>query len=337
MNSDYSINKSSWETILSNLVKDYLVLAPFPYGEHLEYDKLTAETAGEIVYNHPKPSSPLKTFFLPVRENVLSPGNTDKKRIIIGCPACDLAGLSILDEIYLNQDYTDPVYARNRENTLLIGTDCHTINEHCHCTTYGFNPWPEENADIILTEIDDNIVLSIISEKGQNFKEQHLHTLEEIKNTADLKISELRNDTLKKLKEKDPDLPDYIETGTLITHSTENIWKKYSETCVSCGACSAICPTCSCFLFIERPEFEKVRSIDTCQYPGFERVAAGEDPLRPLEKRFRNRYMCKYVWKPLKFKSKACTGCGRCIEACIGDINKNDLFRELKQNLTVEA
>jgi sulfhydrogenase subunit beta (sulfur reductase) len=69
--------------------------------------------------------------------------------------------------------------------------------------------------------------------------------------------------------------------------------------------------------------------MDACQYPGFERVAGGEDALFELHKRFRNRYMCKYVWKPEKFNSLACTGCGRCIEACIGKINKNELFIEL--------
>ncbi|MCK4989202.1 MAG: 4Fe-4S dicluster domain-containing protein, partial [Bacteroidales bacterium] len=95
------------------------------------------------------------------------------------------------------------------------------------------------------------------------------------------------------------------------------------------GACSAICPTCSCFLLIDRPGFEKIRQLDTCQYPGFERVAGGEDSLGHLKDRFRNRYMCKYVWKPLKYELKACTGCGRCIEACIGQINKNELFMEL--------
>jgi ferredoxin len=72
-----------------------------------------------------------------------------------------------------------------------------------------------------------------------------------------------------------------------------------------------------------------VKQNDACQYPGFERVAGGEDPLHELPGRFRNRYMCKYCWRPRKFKSLACTGCGRCIEACIGKINKNELFTEL--------
>jgi len=69
--------------------------------------------------------------------------------------------------------------------------------------------------------------------------------------------------------------------------------------------------------------------MDTCQYPGFERVAGGEDALSELHNRFRNRFMCKYVWKPLKFSSLACTGCGRCIDACIGRISKNEIFMEL--------
>jgi ferredoxin len=69
--------------------------------------------------------------------------------------------------------------------------------------------------------------------------------------------------------------------------------------------------------------------MDACQYPGFERVAGGEDALHEISDRFSNRYMCKYVWKPKRFKSIACTGCGRCIEACIGKINKNELFMEL--------
>jgi ferredoxin len=126
-------------------------------------------------------------------------------------------------------------------------------------------------------------------------------------------------------------LPDYQRTGELVNQAGEKIWERYSADCVSCGACSAICPTCSCFLLVDRPGFEKVRQLDTCQYPGFERVAGGEDPLKELAERFRNRYMCKYVWKPEMYQGKACTGCGRCIDCCIGQINKNELLASLNQ------
>jgi sulfhydrogenase subunit beta (sulfur reductase) len=242
-----------------------------------------------------------------------------------------------LDEIYRDKDYNDPYYSFRRENTLLIGCDCHSVNENCHCTSYGIHPLPGENTDIVLSLIEDKILLDPLTGPGKSFLKKYLDSVEQISSDEKEKLQQIRTNVEKKLEEKNQGLPDYGQTAELIGLSDELIWKKYSDDCVSCGACSAICPTCSCFLFIERPEFEKVRSIDTCQYPGFERVAAGDDPLRPLFKRFKNRYMCKYVWKPEKFRSKACTGCGRCIEACIGEINKNDLFKELysKQTVTI--
>ena len=124
-------------------------------------------------------------------------------------------------------------------------------------------------------------------------------------------------------------LPDYKTTGKLVENAGMGVWDKHSSKCVSCGACTTICPTCSCFLLLDKPGFHKVKQMDACQYPGFERVAGGEDALHELSLRFMNRYKCKYVWKPARFSSLACTGCGRCIEACIGRINKNEIFMEL--------
>ncbi|MCF8217665.1 MAG: 4Fe-4S dicluster domain-containing protein [Bacteroidales bacterium] len=332
-----AITKSNWKSALINLIDEYVVYAPYRFWNQLEYGRVTKDNIGDIVYNQPKPSSPLKSLFLPIRENVVNSSQPAQKRIIMGAPACDLSALSILDEIYLNHDYPDPNYMKYRENTILIGFDCHTTNEHCHCTSYGFHPYPTENSDLVISLIDDNFLISAQSDKGLSFLEKYLSNEEQAPDEQKEKATEIRENIEHDLREKNKDLPDYDKTGEVVMQCGDDIWDRYSDTCVSCGACSAICPTCSCFLLIERPEFEKVRSLDTCQYPGFERVAAGEDPLRPLPKRFRNRYMCKYVWKPEKFQSKACTGCGRCIEACIGEINKNDLFKEQFKNLSIEA
>lgn len=322
----------SWNKQLTGLIPEFDIFAPVPFEDNIEYSPINRSSdVDKIIYNRPKPSTPLKTFFLPVKENVVKFNQPGKKRIILGIPACDLHGLSILDEIYMDEDYLDPAYSRHRSNTLLIGSDCYSFQEHCHCTSYGFNPWPEKNEDLILSHIEHLVILELRSEKGRKFAGEFLiPDSVPSKNTID-KLNNLRADIASEIQLRNRFIPDYEKTGILVNEAEDEIWKKYSDSCVSCGACSAICPTCTCFLFIERPEFEKVRSLDTCQYPGFERVAAGEDPLRQLSKRFRNRYMCKYVWKPEKFESKACTGCGRCIEACIGEINKNELFAELNQ------
>jgi sulfhydrogenase subunit beta (sulfur reductase) len=331
MTNYHALSKQAWDKTLLQLRDHFLIYAPVLYDGNQDYELIDEDSLPAVVYNKPKPASPLKTFFLPIRENVINHEKSDRKRIIMGIPACDLSGLKIVDEIYLNNNYVDPTYQQNRDISILIGSDCHTIQEHCHCTAYGIRPYPEENHDITISLFQDKVYLQTQSGKGQDliseisrFTELHEPTENEIRD-----LLNKRKAIEKTLNENNTDLPDYHETGDLILSSRDEIWKRYSETCVSCGACATICPTCTCFLLLEKTGFEKVRHLDACQYPGFEKVAAGEDPLKELHKRFRNRYMCKYVWKPRKFQSIACTGCGRCIEACIGNINKNELFLEL--------
>lgn len=327
----YSILISDWNNAIEKLLPNYLVYAPIKIEDSIDYELINSENITEISYNIPKPTTPLKTFYLPIKENLTSEFELKNKRIIIGAPNCDVQGLKILDEIYLDKDYIDPSYKDKRDNTIIIAASCFDIQEHCHCMTYDIQPFPKEITDISLSHVDGKIHLEVLSEKGEQF----IPLIKEITNIsnspdADIKAIELNQSKIEnQLIANNTGLPDYKKTGKIVQKADDETWKKYSSNCVSCGACATICPTCTCFLLIDKPNFEKVRQLDACQYPGFERVAGGEDALHYLPKRFKNRYFCKYVWKPEKFKSLACTGCGRCIEACIGEINKNELFREL--------
>jgi sulfhydrogenase subunit beta (sulfur reductase) len=325
-----SILKHELDDRLLQLLSSSDVYAPVENEFSCDYVKVDADTVPEIVYNKPKPVTPLKKFFLPVKENVTSEAEQPNPVIILGAPNCDVMALSFLDEIYLDQEYTDPAYRKRRENTTIISSDCLSIQDHCHCTSYGIEPTGNKHSDLSLVLIDDHVIMTIYSKKGELFIDS-LGIV--VSNTPDREhldsLKKLQTEVLDQLKTQNNALPDYKETGKLVLHTGDEIWEKFASSCVSCGACSAICPTCSCFLLIDKPGFEKVRQLDTCQYPGFERVAGGEDALSALSERFRNRYMCKYVWKPEKYQLPACTGCGRCIETCIGQINKNELFVEL--------
>ncbi|MFO8235825.1 MAG: 4Fe-4S dicluster domain-containing protein [Bacteroidales bacterium] len=332
MNNYYRISKHEWDKTLFNLTNNYDVYAPVKFDEYQDYELIDEDLISSILYNTPKPSTPLKTFFSPILENVVNIHRSDKKKIIIGIPSCDLKALDIQDEMNLNRDYEEPAYKQHRENSILIGTDCHSTLEHCHCTTYEVKPYPEAHHDILLSVLKETVYLQSNTEKGEMLIKD-IQKSSNLQEPGENEIQDLLNKRIaveEELNEKNKELPNYTLTGELIEKSEDDIWKKHSETCVSCGACATSCPTCTCFLLLERPEFEKVKHLDACQYPGFEKVAAGEDPLAELYKRFYNRYMCKYVWKPDGFQSLACTGCGRCIEACIGNINKNEIFIELK-------
>ena len=325
------VHRTIWENKLEEILEAYQVYASLSNEFSIDYELLTKELIPNIAYNTPKPVTPLKNFFLPVKEDVSVSGRKPEKRVIMGIPHCDLAALNLLDEIYLDKDFIDPFYRNKREEFILISSDCFSNQEHCHCTSYGINPFTEEAGDIAITLVEEIIVIAVFTAKGEKFiGEFFTDKLVERLDTPTVDfIKEKRNTVINQLNETNKGIPDYKKTRDLLIDSKDEIWKKYASTCVSCGACASICPTCSCFLLIDRPEFKKTKQLDACQYPGFERVAGGEDPLHHLFVRFRNRYLCKYVWKPQGFNSIACTGCGRCIEACIGKINKNELFIEL--------
>jgi sulfhydrogenase subunit beta (sulfur reductase) len=325
----YSASLETWSEVLSLISQQYEIFAPIK-NNFLDYELVTPENVSAIVYNEARPTTPLKAFFFPVKENVVKE-RSDKKRIILGVTSCDLEALKLLDRIFLDEEFLDIYYKQHRENTILIGTDCYSTLDSCHCTSYNLNPFPESNFDIRLNLIDSKIIFESVTEKGSQF-------MESVKNQnffmGDIhldmeKITGKNKDVIAELNERNKDLPDSEVTRKKILQSQEDSWKKHARKCVSCGACSAICPTCHCFLLIDRQDFEKIKNWDTCQYPAFERVAAGEDPLSKLYNRLKNRYMCKYIYKPDMFGEIACTGCGRCIDACIAGIDKNEVILDI--------
>jgi ferredoxin len=327
-----AIPKHEWDERLIELLSSFDLYAPVENDFSCDYVKLERRIIPEIIYNKPKPVTPLKNFFLPIKENVTQERKSALPAAIIGAPNCDVMALAFLDQIYLDPEYEDPAYVERRERSTIISADCMSIQEHCHCTSYDIEPIGDDHSDISLVKIEEQMILTVFSKKGESFLEAMGIMVSTAPDSKVLQALQKQQEEVKEgLAKQNEKLPGYEETGRLIEASKNGLWKKYAADCVSCGACSAICPTCSCFLLIDRPGFEKVRQLDTCQYPGFERVAGGEDALARLEDRFQNRYLCKYVWKPSKYKLKACTGCGRCIETCIGQINKNELIMELSK------
>jgi len=61
----------------------------------------------------------------------------------------------------------------------------------------------------------------------------------------------------------------------------------------------------------------------------FARVAGDHNPRKHLHERLRNRFDKKFEFFPQVMAYTACTGCGRCIEACPGDIDIREVLKGL--------
>ncbi len=268
---------------------------------------------------------PLKILFYNVREQVFPVTAEPIERLIVGVKACDLKALKILDKALINDTFVDPAYKIWRQGTSLVTVDCTEVGPACHCTEVGGKPFSEEGFDLNLTRIDDKYEIVEGSEKGK--KLLNLISSKFPASETDIKtqetVSALRAEMTEKVKSQNASLARSSEYGTL-RDAESSPWQEESSTCVGCGACTNICPTCYCLILNdegEKEDFIKVRSYDSCQLHGYARVAGGASPRPRMHQRFRNRYLCKFLYMPDNFDELGCTGCGRCTDACPGEID----------------
>ncbi|MDR3552102.1 MAG: 4Fe-4S dicluster domain-containing protein, partial [Clostridia bacterium] len=113
-------------------------------------------------------------------------------------------------------------------------------------------------------------------------------------------------------------------------------WDTAAQTCIGCGTCTYICPTCHCFAFrdVQRgTEAARYRRWDSCMFPGFTLHASGHNPRGTKKERYRQRVMHKYLYVPRNFGLTACTGCGRCVRSCPAGISIRDVVSRAAKEL----
>ena len=109
-------------------------------------------------------------------------------------------------------------------------------------------------------------------------------------------------------------------------------WEKLSETCLGCGTCTFVCPTCQCYDirdFNTGKGVKRFRCWDSCMYSDFTKMAA-ENPRKSQLERSRQRFMHKLVYYPTKNEGiYGCVGCGRCLNKCPISMNIVKVIKKL--------
>ena len=331
----FYINRTDWEKFLAQISKTYRIYAPQEVAGDLAYQLLAPENVNKTIYGTYRAVQPLKTFFSLPQEKVTESTPQPDKMIVLGVKNCDLKAISVMDKIFLEGDFVDPFYRERRENTLIISSDCYQPKDTCFCALLDNNPFPEGGFDINLSPIDNGFLLEVGSPKGESFIAPIREDLKEA--TSDLieKREKKRKEAKEIVIEKNKEFKTGRPFPTVVKEEYASPeWEEAAKTCVECGACTNICPSCYCFLLVDTKDedkFPKVKFWDSCQHTGFARVAAGINPRAKLYERLRNRYLCKYEYRPENFGIVACTGCGRCVEACQGKIDKREVIKKLDE------
>jgi len=319
------IDKDKLAGFLDELRKEFRVVAPVDDDGIVLFREIGSGAEAQLDYGNSRQSP--KELFFPQAEVLFSyqlvngewvlqePPPDPKKTVLFGVHPCDAKAFLLLDKIFIEGEYKDSNYLRRRENTTILAMACKHPRNTCFCTSVGGSPFSKEGADALFVDIGEAYVIEILTQKGEElFKdrtlveadEKSLKLAEEAKEQAEARIT---------LEVKGKDVAE-LELSKMFD---SDFWDRVHETCLGCGICTFLCPTCSCFDVVDEKTGsggERIRIWDTCQFPLYTKEASGFNPRPTGKERTRQRILHKFKYSPETYGESSCVGCGRCIVNC---------------------
>ncbi len=294
----------------------------------LTYDKL--ESIDELELTDEHPLVPVKKLFHPKRfdtfkydEEGFTPDySLINKRVLIGLHPCSIHSLLKLDRLY-NAPPCDPYYKGLRDNTAIIGFSC-LPGENCLCKSTGTDII-ETGFDLFFVRLNGQYLVWVGSSLGYDMvleKEEFFDsnvTPDDIQEYIDWR--EARDGMFQKSFDF-KNMPDVME----LSYDSAD-WEYFGEKCLSCGQCSMVCPTCSCFTVYDIPDIStetkgrRERLWDSCMFVDFSLVAGGHNFRKQRADRLKLWYTHKLKTLGREYGNPGCVGCGRCLTNCPVDIN----------------
>ena len=259
------------------------------------------------------------------------------KRAFIGIRSCELHAIAIQDRVFIG-DHTDPRYAARRENIFTIAVNCTVAGGNCFCVSMNTGPRATEKFDLALTELLDDDCHDFLFEVGS---ELGAEILAELTLTPATEIDREEADALMTataaMMGREMDTHDI---KTLLYENAEHPrWEEVAQRCVSCGNCTAVCPTCFCsdvadITSLDGEHTQRERHWASCFTQDFTHVAgpnSGESTRVTTASRYRHWLTHKLAGWIDQFDVSGCVGCGRCITWCPPGIDLTEEVAAIRQ------
>jgi sulfhydrogenase subunit beta (sulfur reductase) len=315
------------------------------------------EKPADIVYDFSNVRVPLKQVFFPQTEvmctfdfdQVADIPAPEEPILVFGCRPCDSRALAQLDAVFGpgSKGFADPYYLKRRENSLVISLACTSPCATCFCTATGGGPAGTEGADLIAHDLaglqsaanGGALLIEAVSEKGRAFLQSHQSLFTE---AAPAIVPEVKKNiaAAEAAVRQANDLG--VDLGAELSALKKNMdplfddecWEELTVSCIGCGACTYLCPTCHCFDIADEARMyqgRRIRTWDSCQFALFTKHASGHNPRTNKKERLRQRFMHKFSYAVENIGAALCVGCGRCIAACPVNLDIRDVIQSFAE------
>ena len=329
---------SKLKPLLDAVAETMDVYTPRKVGEHYVLGRYDPDAEADPEQNEIRTCTPIKELLFPLRERAAvfpepAPLEEVKPFAVFGLKACDLRSLEILDKVFMEEGFEDPLYVARRRAMFAIASDCPEPGENCFCNLLDGKPYAENGFDLNVSGVTDGFLIEAGSSKGRRFLLGHTELFGDVPDALLAERVKLRESAAQRLARTHETWPVDVPFRAAVEAGYESdVFDEEARTCVECQACTRICPTCHCFYLYDAKQeeyFAKLKMWDSCMRIGYAGVAGGANPRKRLGDRLRHRFMHKFVWFFDRYGIEMCVGCGRCLDAESGDVDMRRVLRRL--------
>lgn len=291
------------------------------------------EPGAEIVFEGINTVRPAKEFVFPQREvlyrfrlgkdktpEITEALPADGPKVVFGVRPCDGRAMVRNDKVFTCGP-CDPYFQTRRDQVVFIGLACAAPpSPNCFCSSVGGSPSSEDGLDILMTELGDRYHVKVITAKGGELVDRTAALFEKA-TEADSSEVEKAHAAAREYPQRTIATMEKVAEGIKRNFDSPK-WEELARTCLGCGACTYLCPSCHCFdisdeITSQSPVTgERVRTWDNCQFPDFTMHTSGHNPRETTGARLRQRVSHKLLYFVENHNMQQCTGCGRCITHC---------------------
>ena len=326
-----SIDKKDWTQGIDSSRQTYLLFGPVTDENGCQFKALDPGVQPEMDAADTVMSA--KSVLFPQSEKILTANLNESvedhhimkradtaysPRAVLGIRPFDARAVQLVKMNFDTPDYRDPYWCDAYEATTFVGLAVQHPGACDFSTSTGCGPFSEEGLDILMAEMEDKYLAKVLTPKGEAFAAACGFDTE-----ADAKESQVLFDVLR--KDAEQQITATIETDKLADKTILDLheapfWDEVAFSCINCGTCTFVCPTCWCFDIqdeTKRKNAVRFRNWDTCMSPLFTRHATGHNPRGEQVQRVRQRFMHKLKYFLDKYEAGImCVGCGRCVKSC---------------------